>query len=310
MPTDRPAEGSHVRAGQRRRGRRPHLGQRAGGRGQTAGAKSVDCSEGVSWVNASDQELNSHLPPSASGAAGFPSCDSWDFFFFNLLKSWISLRWATLHRPHPLFEDAGRWRVCAERWRGMDRCVQIILNSYGIVVTLVPSLYYSLFLKKQHIIFNASLSPVFCTVAWTRLVCVTVRYTEHGVDLRDVQWNVRWPCLCCTGVSSHMSAASQSWASAGVWQSEHVQWRLCECRTHLSVASSVFIVLHQSEQLNLTAKTHQPNWYMSGFFYLFPDINNAIRLTTNKKMQYRKLYLRSFRPCPHVYRYFSPSYKD
>lgn len=31
----------------------------------------------------------------------------------------------------------------------MDRCVEIILNSYGIVVTLVPSSYYSLFLKKQ-----------------------------------------------------------------------------------------------------------------------------------------------------------------
>lgn len=44
-----------------------------------------------------------------------------------------------------LFVVLGREESVQMDKRGMDRCVKIFLDSYGIVVALVPSLYYSLF---------------------------------------------------------------------------------------------------------------------------------------------------------------------
>lgn len=45
--------------------------------------------------------------------------------------------------PHPVCGAGGDESV------QMDKCVKIILDSYGIVVALVPSLYYGPFLKKN-----------------------------------------------------------------------------------------------------------------------------------------------------------------
>lgn len=59
-----------MRAGQRRRGRRPIVGQTARGRGQGAGAESVISSEGVSGIHSGVQELNCHVTPVTSRASG------------------------------------------------------------------------------------------------------------------------------------------------------------------------------------------------------------------------------------------------
>lgn len=69
----------------------------------------------------------------------------------------------------------------------MDRCVKIILNSYGIVVALVPSLYYSLFLKKKIVFKRLPVDPVLHFDPNPKQVCVWAHYTERGLYLRDVQ---------------------------------------------------------------------------------------------------------------------------
>ena len=167
--------------------------------------------------------------------------------------------------PHPVC-GAGRWRVCTDRYRGTDRCVKIILNSYGIVVALVSSLYYSLFLKKKTTKKTNKPHRLKCLPSCHVLhsdqhqgfgFVFSAHDMERGLYLSDVQWNVSWLRLCCTESSGHMLTASQGGASANecqMWQSEHLQWRLCECKVPLSLPSAV---LHQLKQLNSAAITNR-----------------------------------------------------
>lgn len=120
-----------MRARQRRRGRRLFLGQTARGRGQTAVAKSVVCGEGVYRIHTSVQELNDHLPPSTSRAAGFftPTWDFFSFFFLSFFKADIMniIKMDTLHHLAPFPVAGGGTSV------RIDRGGKTFLNSYGIV---------------------------------------------------------------------------------------------------------------------------------------------------------------------------------
>lgn len=125
---------------------------------------------------------------------------------------------------------------------------------------LYPLCTTAFFLKK--LILQMSLSAVLCTASWNQSCRVfSVHHTEHGLYLRD---DIRWPCLCCTGVSGHMMTSCIE-----MWRSEHVQWSRCECRTQSTVASSVFIVWHQSIIQSIIRYIHNRNFKGGQRFELF-----------------------------------------
>lgn len=145
LPSNRPEERSRVLASQRRRGWRPTVGQTAGSCGQRVGAESISGGKGVYWIHANVQKLNWNVCHRRLPELQVLPLLLWILGLFCVVLIMKFISWTTLHPPQPV---GGEESVQTDEGR-MNKCVKIVLNSYGIVVALVPSLYNSLFKKKN-----------------------------------------------------------------------------------------------------------------------------------------------------------------